>query len=110
MNFGEWKAKLYEQPGVTYIDLWLFRRTPAGNQVLTHKGEIKTLKEGSLTDPNDYFARFESMEQIHEVAEAFANYGVKTRNDHKNEGLLEATKYHLEDIRKIAKLSERKAK
>lgn len=101
MNFGEWKARLYENPGTISIDLWLFRDTTAGRQCLTHDGMIKTFKEGEATDFNDYFVRFESHEQLHVVANAFANFGVKTANDHKNEGLLEAKDAHLQDMRKL---------
>ena len=35
------------------------------------------------------------------VAKALDNTGVKTDNDHKIQGLMEATKYHLEDMRKM---------
>ncbi len=36
-------------------------------------------------------------------AEALSKQGIKTESDHKIQGILEATKYHLEDMRKIAK-------
>ena len=101
MNFGEWQVKIYENPGTISIDLWLFRSTSMGREVLTHDGTIKQLKEGSATDFNDYFARFESMEQVQVIAEAFAKFGVKTANDHKLEGLLEAKDAHLQDMRRL---------
>lgn len=38
------------------------------------------------------------------MCEAFTANGIKTDNDHKIEGTLEATKYHLEDLRNLLKL------
>jgi len=37
-------------------------------------------------------------------AEELASQGIKTDNDHKIEGKLEATRYHLEDLRAMLKL------
>jgi len=37
-------------------------------------------------------------------AEELARQGIKTDNDHKIEGKLEATRYHLEDLRAMLKL------
>ena len=41
-------------------------------------------------------------------AEELSRIGIKTDNDHKIAGTLEATKYHLEDMRKLAKVTETK--
>lgn len=101
-RIGEWEARLYDVPGMMAIDLWLRRTRGSLQEVLTHEGIAKEVKQDEMSDPNDYFVRFESLDQLHAIAEALANYGVKTSNDHKNEGLLEATKYHLEDMRRIA--------
>ena len=38
-------------------------------------------------------------EFLEKFAEALGQMGIKTDNDHKIQGLLEATKYHLEDMR-----------
>ena len=102
MIFGEWEAKIYEMPGIMGYQLWLHQKTPYGIAVLNHEGTVKRVKEGETTDSNDYFALFESKEQMNAIAQAFSSFGVKTMNDHKNEGLLEATKYHLEDMRRLA--------
>lgn len=45
--------------------------------------------------PNDAMQAF---------ANALSDAGIKTDNDHKIAGTLEATKYHLEDMRKLAKV------
>jgi len=101
MNFGEWNAQLHENFGMMGADLWLRRNNGKDWQVLNHKGEIKTIVEGTIPDNDDYFVRFESIEQLQAISEAFANYGVRTINDHKALGLLEAKDAHLEDMRTI---------
>lgn len=102
MNFGGWKAKLQDGwiSGYAGTILFLYRDTKGGTQILTADGTVKMLKEGGSTNSN-HFAVLDD-DQIQALAEAFATKGIKTNNDHKNEGLLEATKYHLEDMRKLA--------
>lgn len=48
-------------------------------------------------------------EVMQAMAEAFSKRGIKTENDHKIQGTLEATKYHLEDLRKLLKLEVKKS-
>ena len=43
-------------------------------------------------------------EVMQAMAEAFSKRGIKTENDYKIQGTLEATKYHLEDLRSLLKL------
>lgn len=40
------------------------------------------------------------------LAEVMDKEGIKTENDHKIQGLLEATKFHLQDMRKLLKLEK----
>lgn len=68
--------------------------------------EMHTAKEGEmLKDEDILFARIPE-DALQAFAEALAGRGIKTDNDHKIAGTLEATKYHLEDMRKIAKVKE----
>lgn len=101
MNFGQWEARLeYRIDWLGYV-LYLYRNTPAGREFLTEKGTIKTIKPGTALNKTDvYFCRFED-DQVQAIADAFAEQGVKTKNDHKNEGLLEATRDHLADMRRL---------
>ena len=46
----------------------------------------------------------EDQEFLKACAEELSRQGIKTDNDHKIEGQLEATKYHLEDLRAMLKL------
>jgi len=50
----------------------------------------------------DYFA----LPMIKAFAELAGTMGVKRTDESKTEGLYEATKYHLEDMRKLMKLTE----
>jgi len=70
-------------------------------------GEIAvTVEEGKqMQDDEILFARIPE-QALRSFAEALSEYGIKTDNDHKIAGTLEATKYHLEDMRKISKVKE----
>lgn len=99
--FGEWKADLIYKPEYLNDLLYLSTRTQAGIEFLTANGERKLVKPGETIKDDLYFAMLEP-EQLQAIAEAFANKGVKAGDTHRLEGLLEATKYHLEDMRRIA--------
>lgn len=100
-NMGDWEARLVEVPATFGYELWLSRHTPQGREVLTHKGKRVLLKETDTGQSDLYFVSFESIEQVSALADAFANYGLKTVNDHKNEGLLLAKDAHLQDMRAL---------
>lgn len=53
--------------------------------------------EPTLKLPHDL-----AVQLFHALAEALDKQGIKTDNDHKIAGILEATRYHLEDMRLIA--------
>lgn len=101
INFGEWEAVVDNNWTMMAIDIYLYRRTPQGKEVLDHTGTIHQIKEGEASTKEIYFARLEE-EQVQALADAFSKKGIKTESNYKLEGLLEATKYHLEDMRTIA--------
>ena len=82
----------------------IFDRTDRENRVINlYTGVIKVLSEYEkipdefiLKIPNIMAAQF-----FQAFAEALDQQGIKTENDFKIQGLLEATKYHLEDMRKL---------
>lgn len=98
-RFGDWEVQIHNNPGYMKNVIYLWRRMPGGTEFLTHKGEVVTVQEGAL-DRDVYFAEMDD-EQLQQLANAIANHGVRTTNDSKNEGLLEATNKHLEDMRKL---------
>ena|ERR1035437_1618317 len=101
MTFGEWEARLVDNFDLMSVDLYLMRRTSQGKELLTHHGKIEQITDSGVVKNDMYFARLER-EQLQALSDAFANYGLKNVNDHKNEGLLEATQKHLFDMRAIA--------
>jgi hypothetical protein len=101
MNFGEWRAKIYQPPGIIGYQLWLFSTAGKTQCYLNSKGEQKEMKEGATPDLNGYFAYFPDDASLMAIADALASHGVKTTNDHKNEGLLIAKDAHLQDMRRL---------
>jgi hypothetical protein len=101
MNFGEWKAQLIERPGVVGYQLYLYRVQHDGKEFLKADGTAILVKAGALEDVDSIYFASLTNDQIQTLAEAFANKGIQTQNDHKNAGLLEAQKAHLEDMRSL---------
>lgn len=56
---------------------------------------------GEITEPTIRINHFLAPEFLKALAEALDKHEIKTDNDFKIQGLLTATKYHLEDMRKI---------
>ena len=102
--FGEWKVQIIDRP--CYLDhrIYMMQIMNGATVFLTHNGTAITVKEGVSYKEDDVWFAEMSDDQLQAFADSLAGKGIKTINDHKNEGLLEATKYHLEDMRKIAKL------
>lgn len=103
-NFGEWEAYLEYRPEMLGWCLYLSKHVTDGRQFLTERGTLSVVKHGEQFKKTDkvYFAYFEDEQQLQAIANAISKRGIKDQNDHRNEGLLEATKYHLEDMRRIA--------
>jgi hypothetical protein len=59
---------------------------------------------GYTTDPTLQLSHFHAPVFLNALAEALDKHGVKTDKDAKLQGTLEATKYHLQDLRKLLKL------
>jgi len=89
------------------VKVYLFEDSERARVFYTKGGEeAHTVQDGSvLQDEEILFARIPEA-ALKAFADALAERGVKTDNDHKIAGTLEATKYHLEDMRKIAKVSQ----
>jgi hypothetical protein len=100
MNLGEWKVQIVYAPGKISNEVYIYRKLPSGQEFLTKDGNSQMVTEGGPTNDNLYFAVLDD-DQLQEFANALANKGVRTTNDSKNEGLLEATNNHLQDMRKL---------
>lgn len=102
--FGEWKVKIIDRPQHATYRVYMMQCLDGKTVFLTHNGTAITIKDGEGYKEDDVWFAEMSNDQLQAFADTLANKGIKTINDYKNEGLLEATKYHLEDMRKIAKL------
>lgn len=100
VQFGEWQARLIDSPGFDGARLYLYKKLDRQHsEFICEDGTIRTLSRDASPDKS-YFAHLQQG-QLVALAEAFANYGIKTPNDHKVEGLLEAKDQHLQDMRKL---------
>jgi len=99
----DWHVQLNEEPGRLGYNVFIFRVTGSGKREFVTKGgkEIQQITIGYDVKKDITFAFLEH-DQLKALADAFSKKGFKTDNDHKIEGLLEATKYHLEDMRALA--------
>jgi hypothetical protein len=100
MNFGDWECRIVDNFDQMSVDIYFSRRTPAGRELLNSKGKIVLIKPNQASGDDNYFARLER-EQIKVLADELHKYGIKTASDDKNEGLLEATREHLTDMRRL---------
>lgn len=99
----DWKVQLTEEPGRIGYQIYIHRTPSAGVREFITKGgyEHQVISKGERTERDLTFGFIEH-DQLRALVEAFSSKGFKTDNDHKVEGLLEATKYHLEDMRTLA--------
>lgn len=66
--------------------------------------ELEELVPGHHAEPSLTLAGTMALEFTKAMAEALDRAGVKTEKDAKIEGTLEATRYHLEDLRRLLKM------
>lgn len=105
---SEWKINIKQNPWGAYIDLYFYRRRDHGTEVMTWDSNgnqiLLIVSEGQATDgikPTLRLNSFDSTALLKSLADAINNYGVKTDSDARISGLLEATKEHLADMRKL---------
>src|SRR4051794_7629190 len=61
--------------------------------------------EAEMPEPTLTLNRYFADDFLRAMAEALNKRGVKVENEHKVHGQLEATKYHLEDLRALLKIN-----
>ena len=67
---------------------------------------LRLVEEGHSVKPTLQLKEWEAHELLLALAEALDEKGMKTSKDAKMEGTLEATRYHLEDLRKMLKIDD----
>lgn len=104
--FGEWEVIIIDDMLTGLFKVYMMRRELNTKIFMTHNNTMESITEGAEINKDDlYFAEM-SLDQLRSFSNSLAELGIKTTNDHKNEGLLEATKYHLEDLRTLLKLKK----
>lgn len=89
------------------LKLWIVDDQSERRKLLNYKDGIwiaTDIENGVQGEPSLILPGRLGEEVMQAMAEAFSKRGIKTENDHKIQGTLEATKYHLEDLRKILKI------
>lgn len=96
--------------GTSYSDplssaLWLIEDRN-GKTYVAKPAELTMVehKEGEECPPTLRFSVFEMKDILLAFAKALEKQGIETDSEAKIKGLLEATKYHLDDMRKLLKL------
>lgn len=93
------------------LNLWIVDDQSERRKLLNYKdGQwISTDIHDDLTpqEPSLHLPGRLGEEVMQAMAEAFSKRGIKTESDHKIQGTLEATKYHLEDLREMLRLKNK---
>ena len=100
--FGEWKVDVVYRPEYLGYAVYMSRKMRGRHDFLNASGKVTSVDEGKAMNlDKQYVFAILDPDQVQGIADAFANVGIHTVNDHKNAGLLEATQNHLEDMRSI---------
>ncbi len=105
---SDWKVVIETNTFGYYVDLFIYRKHNGKIEVMTDdsKGnKIIVEVEGYATTerlkPTLRLNTGDAGQIMKALADALDNHGVKTDSDAKMSGILEATKVHLEDMRKL---------
>ena len=99
---NDFEVKIYQDWGKFETIIYFLNKS---NKTVINlfSGEVYSIKGGEPI-PDNFIMKispYVSTQIFSALAEALDKQGVKTENDFKIQGLLEATKYHLEDMRKL---------
>lgn len=105
-----WRVRIEQKPWDLAMNFYVWRSVPPNVEILTVKDNqhvVIRLQEGATTQsitPTFQFGGIDAKAMMAALAEALEDEGIKTPNDFKIQGLLEATKAHLADMRQLLKL------
>lgn len=103
MQNHKFEVHISADPQFDGIKIWFVDRSDGHQQVAQPVNlTFEEYAEGAVIPPTLTLNRWIADEFLQAMAEALDKRGVKVENEHKVHGQLEATKYHLEDMRKIA--------
>lgn len=100
------KIRIHREPWNDELGVLLYSDVNGKRYIVKPvKLEIEEVKEGVSIEPTFKIGRIDRQEFIKSMAEIAEDLGVKTdaqlAQDKKYEGKLEATQYHLEDMRRL---------
>jgi len=100
------KVQIWNEPNRAGVAMVFYEEQPKNCFYNMYTGEREEVEKGDLI-PEKFIMRvprFVATELFKNLAEAINEIGIKTKHDARIEGELDATKYHLEDLRKILKI------
>jgi hypothetical protein len=109
INAGEWKVRIDKPVCVDRIDFYIYRYRNGYSQVIQSDGLVVNVKEGeylAAIRPSLSLSGVDGKQMLHALADALAEEGIKTQNDHALRGQLEAQTAHLQDMRTLLKLNK----
>lgn len=94
------KVRIYSNPWNSVTNIaFLVQRNGQWHIAKPVKLEFEPIKEGDETPATMMLAPEVATEFLNSLSQALDDRGIKPANDHKLAGQLEATKFHLEDMR-----------
>ena len=103
------KINIFEDPTTNFIKVIFFRNVGINREFFNfYNGESE------IIEPNNEISKkfimsipsYLSQEFLQRLVEILDKKGIKSENDNLMKGKLDATKYHLEDLRKLLKLEK----
>ena len=100
----DWKVDVVFSPIRMGYEVYVSRRESENHRQFCADGGkmLITLADNERVEPDKCLFALLTDDIAPQLLQKLSDKGLKTNNDSKNEGLLEATKYHLEDMRNIA--------
>lgn len=95
---NQWQVKIRENSYMLGKDMYIFRLTPRGREILNKDGTITDYENG-MAIPLEPFMHLEQ-DMLQGLADALNENGIKPQQGF-IEGKLEATEKHLEDMRRL---------
>ena len=100
ISFGEWDCRVANNYDLRTFDIYFWRRVPGGAiEYLKSDGTIGKMKREGISTGETHFARLE-YEQGYALADSFRQMKLPGAVE-QIAGELEATKFHLDDMRKL---------
>ncbi len=99
------KVKIYHEEPFNELRIILYEENNGKKYIVKPmKMVVEEYREGQYTEPSLRISGATATEFMQEMANEIKTQGIRTDIDKINEGSLVATKYHLEDLRKLLKL------